>query len=238
MNGRERTPHPNKAVEREIHHAEAEHWRVELQDGSNLYAKLVSPYGDVTAFVWAKPRHARNHARQLRRIKEKARWEPYYRALREKREAETHQTLIDFRSASAELIDALARDPSVLHQLHWREFEELVAELLSRQGFDVTLTSPSGDRGVDIYAKRTDLFGPTLYVVECKKYDINRPVGPDLVRMLYGVVERERASRGVLATTSVFTAGAREEVEGDLAYRMSLRDGADIAGWARGDSVV
>jgi restriction system protein len=140
--------------------------------------------------------------------------------------------VIDFRAASEALIRALAREPALLHRLHWRRFEELVAHLLERQGFEVELTPPSGDRGVDIYARRQGALGPTLYVVECKKYRLDRPVGPDLVRALYGVVERERASGGILATTSVFTAGARAEVEGELAYRMSLRDGDDIIGWA------
>jgi len=51
--------------------------------------------------------------------------------------------------------------------------------------------------------------------------------------MLYGVVERERATAGILATTSVFTVGAQEETAGELAYRLRLRDAKDIAGWIR-----
>ena len=90
---------------------------------------------------------------------------------------------------------------------------------------------PSGDRGVDIYARRSNPLGPVLYVVECKRFSPERPVGPELVRALYGVVERERASRGILATTSFFTPGARIEANGDLAYRLTLRDARDLGDW-------
>jgi len=72
-----------------------------------------------------------------------------------------------------------------------------------------------------------------LYVVECKRFCPDRRIGPHLVRGLYGVVERERATRGILATTSFFTPGARVEANGDLAYRLSLRDGKDMGDWIR-----
>jgi len=120
-----------------------------------------------------------------------------------------------------------------LLELHWRKFEELVAELLNRDGFDVELTPPSRDRGVDIYARRSERLGPVLYLVECKRFSPQRPIGPDLVRGLYGVVERERATRGILATTSFFTAGARLEADGDLAYRLSLKDATEMSNWIR-----
>jgi restriction system protein len=138
-----------------------------------------------------------------------------------------------FGSVTDELLAAIARDPKILYRLHWRQFEELVAELLDRQGFDVTLTPPSRDGGIDIYARRVEPLGSSLYVVECKRYGPEQPIGPDLVRTLYGVVERVRATRGILATTSFFTLGARKEAAGDLAYRITLRDGSDITRWIR-----
>lgn len=46
---------------------------------------------------------------------------------------------------------------------------------------------------------------------ECKKYAKDRPVGVHVVRELYAVMERERVNKGVIVTSSYFTAGAIEE---------------------------
>jgi hypothetical protein len=140
--------------------------------------------------------------------------------------------LISVAGVSTELINTLGRHPYLLHQLHWRKFEEIIAELLARSGFDVDLTSGSKDHGVDIYAIRRAAFGRALYVVECKKYAPHRGIGPGLVRQLYGVVEREKATQGLLATTSFFTKGAMHE-QRDLQFRLCLGDFAAIRDWLR-----
>lgn len=139
---------------------------------------------------------------------------------------------VSLAEISDSLLRTLAAHPELLHTLHWRKFEELVAELLNREGFDVTLTSASGDRGVDIYALRHEGFGRFLYVVECKRQAPDRMVGPGLVRHLYGVVEREKATHGLLATTSFFTRGAVAE-QRDVRFRVSLRDFHAIQAWLR-----
>ena len=43
-------------------------------------------------------------------------------------------------------------DPDRLHELHPRRFEELVAELLAREGLDVELTPASKHGGRDVLA--------------------------------------------------------------------------------------
>lgn len=139
------------------------------------------------------------------------------------------------RTVTSDLLDRLARSPGLVQRLHWRTFEELVAELFSRQGWEVELTAPSKDGGADLYAARHDGFGRVLYVVECKKYSPERPIGPHLVRALYGVVERQRATRGVLATTSLFTPGAEHEAE-LLHHRIALSDVHDVNEWIRGSA--
>lgn len=141
-------------------------------------------------------------------------------------------TEVALAQVSDSLIRELAEKPELLHELHWRKFEELVAELLSRDGFDVSLTSASHDRGVDIYAVRHEAFGHALYLVECKRHSPERPVGPGVVRHLYGAVERERATQGLLATTSTFTSGAMSE-QREVAFRMSLHDFSAIGDWLR-----
>lgn len=126
----------------------------------------------------------------------------------------------------------LARVPTDLYQLPPRKFEELIAELLRRDGFDVHLTPRSRDGGRDILAFYESALGRHLYLVECKRYAPSRPVGVGLVRMLYGVIEHEGASSGIIVTTSTFTAEAlrfRSKVE----YRLHLKAYSDVKTWIR-----
>lgn len=124
---------------------------------------------------------------------------------------------------SDDLIAYLAANPEQIYTLTPRRFEELVAELYRRRGFEATLTPASGDQGVDIYVVRRDDLGTSLTVVQAKRYAPNRKVGASVVRELVGTVDLQRASTGVLITTSGFEPGARR-VEEQYRYRLALRD--------------
>jgi restriction system protein len=52
------------------------------------------------------------------------------------------------------------------------------------------------------------------------------------VRQLFGVISGEQASHGVIATTTFFTNGARQE-EMKFRHRLSLRDYNDVIMWLR-----
>jgi restriction endonuclease len=121
------------------------------------------------------------------------------------------------------LIAALARDPELLYTVSYRKFEELVAHLYEREGYEVELTPVSGDEGVDIYAVQRTSFGSFLTVVDCKRYRRDRPVEVGLIRQLFGTVEAKDASVGVLATTSYFTKGAKAFQE-ERRFRLGLQD--------------
>jgi restriction system protein len=124
---------------------------------------------------------------------------------------------------SDHLIESLAEQPRLLYELSPRKFEELVAELYQRQGFEALLTPASGDGGVDVYVVRHDELGSSLTVVQCKRYAANHKIGVALVRELHGTVAATGASTGVLLTTSFFTGGARS-IEKEFKYRLSLQD--------------
>jgi hypothetical protein len=143
---------------------------------------------------------------------------------------------VAFRATSDEVLEWLAEHPDALVDMHWRDFEHLVAELFDRNGFEVTLTSASGDHGADLYVARHTELGALLYVVECKRYSHKRPVGPGLVRELRGVVDREGANAGVLVTTSFFSKGAYEE-QRTLPFRISLNDNLELRQWLRGKPI-
>lgn len=127
------------------------------------------------------------------------------------------------REISDELLAGLVADPHGWYELTPRRFEEVVAEIYERQGYDVLLTPFHRDDGVDIYAVRYTSAGPLLTVVDCKRYAAERRVQVGVVRQLYGTVEAKNASAGVLATTSFFTRGALE-FQQQRRYRIGLSD--------------
>jgi hypothetical protein len=125
------------------------------------------------------------------------------------------------------IIQHLAANPRLLYELAPRQFEELVAELYSRAGFEVELTPASGDDGADVYAVRRDDLGSTLIVVQAKRYKPELKVKASAVRELFGTVDLANASAGVLITTSSFQPKAEEYAE-KLEWRLSLKDYARL----------
>lgn len=134
------------------------------------------------------------------------------------------------RGMSDEVLSAITDRPTFLHDLAPRRFEELIAELFARRGYEVELTPATRDGGFDLYVRQHNELGSLLYLVECKRFAPDRPVGVALVRHLHGVVQAKQASGGVLATTSRFTRGARE-FERKVQHQIALRDYFDLHGW-------
>jgi hypothetical protein len=128
------------------------------------------------------------------------------------------------------VLSDLARNPSDIHSLKPRKFEELICELLNRDGFDVTLTPPSRDGGRDVLAVLNSRIGRLLFLVECKKYSPERPIDVSIVRELYGVLAHERATAAMVATTSYFTRDAIKFRE-PIGYQLHLHDYAAITNW-------
>jgi HJR/Mrr/RecB family endonuclease len=141
--------------------------------------------------------------------------------------------LVGFSSAQwSKLIKMLAEHPENIYSLSPRKFEELVAELLAREGLRVELTPETHDGGRDILAFMNTAVGEHLFLVECKRYSPDRPVDVALVRNLYGVVEAERATAGLLVTSSYFTKPAIA-FQGFLKTRLSLKDYRKLVNWIR-----
>jgi restriction system protein len=129
-----------------------------------------------------------------------------------------------------ELIRMLRANPDALHSLAPRRFEEIVGELLSRQGYRVELTPTSRDGGFDIYVAKKDDIGEFLYLVECKRYTPPRKVGVQVIRSLYGVVQQRNATGGIVVTTSYFTSDAID-FQQSLRYQLHLRDYIELQRW-------
>jgi restriction endonuclease Mrr len=82
-----------------------------------------------------------------------------------------------------------------------RQFEELIAELFRRLGYQVYLTAQSNDGGKDIICKLND---STTYV-ECKFFSPGQKVGRPHLQKLAGAMTADRVTKGKCVTTGTFT---------------------------------
>lgn len=133
-------------------------------------------------------------------------------------------------SANQSLITTLQKQPSDLRKLTPREFEKLLADLLSDMGWEVELTKQTRDGGSDILAYMNTDIGRLLCLVEAKHYREDRKIGVDLVRNLYGTLCDAQANSAMLVTSSTFTKDAKE-FQQKHQYQLNLRDYADVVTW-------
>jgi hypothetical protein len=143
----------------------------------------------------------------------------------------TQIAVISFE-AWTKLIGELSKKPEILHKLPPRRFEELIAELLSRDGLEVHLTPQTRDGGRDILAFQNSTVGRHLYLVECKRHNPGNPVGVSIVQRLYGVVTQERATAGLIVTTSRFTKDALSFAE-TVQHQIGLKDYEVLKHWLK-----
>ncbi len=148
------------------------------------------------------------------------------------RRAGTVASIVPVTAASIRVIQYLSAHDEELYRVPDRFFEELLAELLDKQGWEVQLTPMGADGGIDIVAVRNKSDLPDMMLVQAKRYKEDRRVGVSVVRELLHVVDDKRATRGMIATTSAFTKGAKEE---HLSYkwRLVLNDHDQIVAWLK-----
>lgn len=106
-----------------------------------------------------------------------------------------------------------------LDALKPRELEELVGKIFAAEGYEVSITPPTRDGGIDVFAERRNRLGlPDQWIIECKLYREDRPIGVELVRQMLGVRELLNARNAAIVTSSRFTleaqrAAARSGIE-------------------------
>jgi restriction system protein len=130
-----------------------------------------------------------------------------------------------------EIIEAFNRNPRFVYELSPRQWEEMVAGIYSRAGFEeVVLTPRSGDAGRDVIATKYGV-GTIKVIDQVKAYSPGRLVIADDVRALYGVVAADSSvSKGFLTTTSDFAPKLRDDpLMGPLiGSRLELVNGAQL----------
>ena len=87
-------------------------------------------------------------------------------------------------------------------------FERGVAEVLRKRGYEVQVTRGSNDGGIDLIITRAE----ASIIAQCKNHAA--PVGPAVVRELYGAMISHGASEAWLIASSGVTIGAMNFTEG------------------------
>jgi restriction system protein len=105
---------------------------------------------------------------------------------------------------------AQAKSANALDGMSWREFELLVGEAFSLQGYRVTENGGAGpDGGIDLSMTK----GNEKFLVQCKQWKAFK-VGVDVVRELYGVMAAKGATGGFVVTSGRFTDDAKAFADG------------------------
>lgn len=134
-------------------------------------------------------------------------------------------------SPSFKILEQLIQNGINIDVLGWREFEELIAELLSKDGYSVELGPGRSDGGVDIIATK-DLkeVGSFKTIWQAKKLRQGKKVGLSLIRELADTRLEQKASKGIIVTTAFLTSGALERVKRDE-YVLGKVDRSDLQKW-------
>jgi deoxyadenosine/deoxycytidine kinase len=138
----------------------------------------------------------------------------------------------DIRIVNKSILDRIRLRPEDMHHLRSRQFEELVAELMEKQGYNVDLTKATHDGGKDLIIARQADVGNFIYYIECKRYAPANPVGVKLVRELAGTIYADRVTAGIMVTSSYFSPDAIEFSE-KIKNQMSLIDFIKLKEWIK-----
>ena len=98
-----------------------------------------------------------------------------------------------------DVISDIDKRPNLL-KLTPKEFEAFIQNLFTKMGFDTKLYQASGDGGINCVAYDPHPITGGKFIVQAKLY--TRTVQPTHVRDLWGTVQHEGATKGIMITTS------------------------------------
>lgn len=136
-------------------------------------------------------------------------------------------------SPSFNMLERFLESATHLDALTWREFEELIADLLEKDGYTVTLGPGTKDGGKDITAtKQLEEVGQFMSVWQVKKLMPGNKVELSVIRELADTRTQHKASKGIVVTTTYLTCGALQRVQQDQ-YLLGKVDRDDVLQWIR-----
>ncbi|WP_433512189.1 restriction endonuclease [Nonomuraea sp. CA-143628] len=121
-----------------------------------------------------------------------------------------------------DILSDIDKRPNLL-DLSPKEFESFIQNLFAKMGFDTKLYQASGDGGVDCVAYDPHPIKGGKFIVQAKLY--TKTVQPTHVRDLYGTMQHEGATKGIMITTSGYGPDSYKFASGKP---LNLIDGAGL----------
>lgn len=87
-----------------------------------------------------------------------------------------------------------------------REFENEIAAIYSKLGYEVKITTYTNDKGVDVIAIKEKV----KFAIQCKRLQKDKVISRPELQKLYGGMASVKARRGIFVTTCKFSAPALE----------------------------
>jgi HJR/Mrr/RecB family endonuclease len=106
----------------------------------------------------------------------------------------------------ARLKRANAQKIKYLYSLSPQDFEDVIATAFRNLGYHVEQTPYSNDGGKDAIAWKDN----KKYLIECKRYANDHPIGRPLLQKFFAAMVEEKAVRGFYVTTGTFASTAHE----------------------------
>jgi hypothetical protein len=106
-----------------------------------------------------------------------------------------------------------------LYKMNPFEFEEFIAKLYQKLGYEAFKTKSSGDEGIDVRASKDG----KDYVIQVKRS--GKPVGSPVIQKLYGSMAHVLADYGICVSLAGFTTAAKNFANGKM---IELIDGHDL----------
>lgn len=141
-----------------------------------------------------------------------------------KSDHDTFQSIkTELACANHQVVAYCSEHPEAMYEMSGLEFEHFIASVLNKLGYQTTVTPPTNDGGVDIYAAKKEHLGSFLFLVQCKNNKAQNPVGINVIRELYGVLNQQNATFASVFTTSYFSKPAIE-FQKQFSHQLSLHD--------------
>lgn len=119
--------------------------------------------------------------------------------------------------------EMLLSSSSIIASLSPFEFEDYIADLLQKVGFEKIQQTPyRNDGGKDIICYYKD----NKYYVECKHYGINNKISRPLMQKLFAAMTEDNVAKGIFITTSSFST---EAIEYGKKHHIRTIDGDELA---------
>lgn len=114
---------------------------------------------------------------------------------------------------------------SHLRDMDEYDFEYLVADIWKERGWQTTVTTASGDRGIDVIAEKNSPF-TQKQIIQAKRYSADNRIGSEDIQQYSSLKKLEdNVDTVVIVTTSSFTPQA-EQMASDL--NVKLIDGTEL----------